>query len=100
MTKPATDYAKIKATKAHNRAKFADQTIVINQHWKIVRADEYNWEVRHKGKFYGFYGKLLHAFMALEGKMLGAEAKDSLAACISIHRGVVAKIEMALKGLK
>ena len=37
-------------TKAANREKWDNQTIVIDETWSIVRVDELNWQIRHKDR--------------------------------------------------
>ena len=73
--------AKAKATKEAKRQGFDQQTIRINQDWKIIRFDELNWQVQFKGKSKGHYYRLPDAFQSLPATMLGEEAKNSLADC-------------------
>lgn len=86
------------AADAADKARWESQTIRIDENWKIIRADELNWQIVYKGKERGYYGKLSHAFLALVDKMLGEEAKGSLATCTDIIRAIQVKIEEALKG--
>ena len=89
--------ARIRAAKAAKSAGFASQVVTINDDWKIVRADENNWEVRHKGKFNGYFGTLTAAFKAIPAKMLDEQAKGSLNQVLEGQKAIVATIETALK---
>lgn len=89
--------AKARATNEARKAEFAAQVIKIDDDWRIIRADEYNWEIQRKLKFYGFYGCLTRAFEAVAGKMLDSEAKDSLQAALESHRAIILRVAMALK---
>jgi len=88
--------AKIKAGNEAQRAAFAAQTIPINDRWRIIRADEQNWEVQKDGKFHGYYGKLPDAFRSLPATMLGEEAKTSLQAIMAALAGIRETIEQAV----
>ena len=92
--------AKIKASKAAKRQAFGAQTIEIGQDWRIIRADEFNWEIQHKGKFKGFYGKLPDALHALPASMLGEAAKNSLAEVVRGQKAIQATIEAAVQRLR
>jgi hypothetical protein len=85
------------AAKKAQAAQFAAQTIVIDDDWRIVRADRLNWEVQFKGQFHGYFGCLLSAFQALPAKMLDAEAKDSLQRIQEQARAINERIATALK---
>lgn len=91
-------------TKAANSAKFAAQIVTVDDNWRIVRADEFNWEIQHriKGdwKSSGHYGRLTVALNALDGKMLGEEAKGSLNELIAMQKAIVEVIDQAAKSLK
>jgi hypothetical protein len=90
---------KIAATKAAKARQFKTQTVRIDDHWRIIRADSLNWEIQYKGKFYGYFADLHNAFKALPGKMLRESAKDTLADVLECQRGVVALIERALPAI-
>jgi hypothetical protein len=83
-------------TKLRLRAKWDAQTIVIDKHWLIRRADQLNWEIQFKGEFAGYFGSLSSAFQALAPKMLGEEAKGSLEALIDLHRDINRRVATAL----
>ena len=70
---------KIAATKAAKTEQFKSQTVLIDDNWRIIRADSLNWEIQYKGKFYGYFGDLCNAFRALPSKMLKESAKGTLA---------------------
>jgi hypothetical protein len=93
--------ASIKAGRDAASAHYAQQTIKIDENWTIKRGDELNWQIFKKGKFYGFYGSLQGAFMALPAAMLGEEAKNSLQLILEsqndINRRIVAAISNARK---
>lgn len=97
MNKTTMD--KIQKSKAAKAERFATQTIPIDQDWEIVRADELNWEIRHKGKFRGYYGTIASAFQALQGKMIGAEAKNSITEVLRSQRAISERIEDAISEL-
>ena len=87
---------KMQASRKANSAKYAGQVIHVDDDWKIVRADEYNWEIQKKGKFKGYYGKLTEALKALNAHMLGDKAKGSLEDLIGLQKAIQNKIESAL----
>lgn len=87
---------KARETRTANAAKFAAQTVNIDKDWKIVRTDEMNWEIRHKGRFQGYYGSLRAALRALPVKMLDDEARASLAAIEANFLIILHKIDAAL----
>lgn len=87
---------KAKATRDAKAAEFAAQTIEIDADWRIVRADELNWEVQYKGKFDGYYGNLISAMKALPLKMLNSGAKNSVADVIERQKAIEQRIETAL----
>lgn len=78
-------------------AQYAQQVIVVNEDWRIVRADAYNWEVRYKGQFKGYYGRLMAAFQALPAKMLDATVRGTLEQILEQHAAVQRDIDTALK---
>lgn len=88
-----TAHAAQKAQAAH----FAAQVIVIDPNWCIRRADRYNWEIQHQGRFYGYYGRLLNALQALPLKMLDAEVLTSLATITDRQEAISRQIATALK---
>src|ERR1035437_6248277 len=96
--------AKLAAGRTASNARFASQVISIDENWQIRRADQWNWEIRQKvngnWRFVGFYGRLPAALMALPAHALGVEAKDSLAACIEILKGIKYSIQAALPEAK
>lgn len=51
---------------------FASQIIKLNDNWKIIRDDEWNWAIIRKGheKYPWFYGKLSDALLSLPHKIL------------------------------
>src|SRR5262252_9244635 len=75
----ATKSEKIKATLKAKAEKFKSQTIRVDENWFIVRADELNWQIRHREQRAPFdrwfFGTLRGAILALPDKMLGEEAK-------------------------
>ena len=81
-TTRATKSEKIKATLKAKAEKFKSQTIKVDQNWSIVRADELNWQIRHKDQRAPydrwFFGTLRGALLALPDKMLGEEAKGTI----------------------
>jgi hypothetical protein len=77
------------------RARRAAQVIIIDDDWEVRRADRLNWQIRYKGKQYGFYGTLPSAFQALPSKMLSEEASGTLADIKRSLRGIVERVESA-----
>jgi hypothetical protein len=93
---------KTRLTKAHaaqkaQAAQFAAQVIVIDPNWRIRRMDRWNWEIQYKGRFYGYYGRLLNALQALPAKMLDAEVLTSLATITDRQQAINSQIATALK---
>jgi hypothetical protein len=86
----------MKATIAAQKEKRESQTIVIDEDWKIIRADELNWEVQFKGKFYGYFGSVKNAFNGLLKKMLNASAQKDMAEILKRIEEIESKIEAAL----
>jgi len=78
----ATKSEKIKATLKAKAEKFRSQTIKVDETWSIVRADELNWQIRHKDQRAPydkwFFGTLRGALLALPDKMLEEEAKGTI----------------------
>lgn len=89
-------HAKALETKKAKTAQFASQTIKVDDNWKIVRADELNWEVQFKGKFKGYFGRLIDAFRALPAKMLGEEAQGTVADLTGLQKAINEHVENAL----
>lgn len=90
--------AKTKETKAANRERFDAQTIKIDEQWRIVRVDEYNWQVQRNEKPWphvNYYGTLFSAMKALPATMLHLEAKNSVAEVRRLTIGIADKIEAA-----
>jgi hypothetical protein len=87
---------KMQASRKANTQRFAGQVIVVDDEWRIIRVDEYNWEIQKKGKFKGYYGKITEALKALNGHMLGDKAKSSLEDILELQKAIVDKIESAL----
>lgn len=88
-------------TKRLKREGFQNQTIEIDDNWRILRADELNWEVQFKRigtgwQFEGYYCTLLGAFSSLLDKMLGEEARSTLADIQERQKAILAKIEEAI----
>ncbi len=76
------------------------QTIIIDEHWRIVRIDEMNWQIQCDGKEMGYYGKrLTAAFRALPAQMLSESNATSLKAIIEAQRVINARIETVLLNL-
>jgi hypothetical protein len=91
---------KIKAAILARKQKFAAQTIQIDKDWSIIRLDEMNYQIKNRKRKEPFnrwyYGTLYAAFMALPGKMLAEEAKNSLQEVYRSYRGIVEAIERVL----
>lgn len=97
MTMSTTERtAKTRATKEAKRSAFAAQTIEIDNDWRVIRADELNWELQYQGKFKGFYNNLGEAFRSIPAKMLTAAAKNSLADVQRSLQAIHVTIENAL----
>src|SRR5687767_3461537 len=96
-TKTKERAEKARATRAAKAEQFAGQTIVIDDEWQIVRADDLNWEVQHKKRFFGYYPDVVSAFKALPAKMLSSTAKNSVADVVERQAGLIATIEKALR---
>lgn len=92
---------KAQATKKANAEKFKNQTIQIDDRWRIIRSDELNWEIQRKTelgwKFQGFYGSVISAFDSLPAKMLGEVAKNDVATVISNQKAIQETLEKALQ---
>jgi hypothetical protein len=86
----ATKSEKIKATLRAKAEKFKSQTIKVDENWSIVRADELNWQIRHKdqGAPYNkwFFGTLRGALLALPDIATGEEAKNAIAEVSRCYR--------------
>lgn len=93
--KPETKQ-KMAAAKAAKRSQFAEQTIVIDDQWQIIRSDELNWELQFQGKFKGYYGSIAGALKALPVKSLGEQVNNSLA---DLQRTLIAICENIDKAL-
>lgn len=92
---PKPDREKIVAAKAAKAAARAEQIIEINEEWRIVRADEWNWEIKFKGKSKGYYGRLRHAFEALADKMIDQKPCNSVALVLNELKGIREVVEAA-----
>ena len=92
--------ALIQACRKANADKFENQVITVDENWQILRADQWNWEIRQKVSekwvFKGYYGKLNSALMALPAHMLGEQAKDSLEHCLICLKDIKYSILAAL----
>jgi len=97
MTKAQADQLKSAQARKARRAQYDAQTIVIDPNWRILRTDCYNWEIQYKGRFYGFYGRLLNAFQALPAKMLDEEVRGPLEAIKAQQEAINSRIATALK---
>jgi len=84
------------ATCAAKRNKRESQTIIIDENWRIVRADELNWEVQFNEKFYGYFGSLKNAFNGLLKKMISDSARIDLQECLKAIKEIEEKIEVKL----
>lgn len=91
-----TTQEKANATKQAIAAQYAAQTIVIDDQWRIVRSDFYNWEIQHKGRFFGYYGRLTDAFRALPKKMVSEAAAGTLQEILALERATCQLVEKAL----
>lgn len=89
--------AKAQATREAKRLAFGQQTITIDADWKIRRFDQWNWEIRHKGRFYGYYGRVLDALRALYGKVVAGGANKSLLDVLNEQNRAYTMIEDAIK---
>lgn len=87
---------KAKATRAAQKERMASQTVTIDDHWQIIRADPLNWEIRYKGKFQGYYGTIGNALCALPSKMLNESAKGTLTDIRRTLEGISSTIEKAI----
>jgi hypothetical protein len=101
MTKGRTS-AQIKEAQAKRAKTFAAQTIVVDDHWSIIRFDEYNWQIRTTVPAYqqykcNYYSKLEHALRALPSLMLQEEAKTDLKTLLKGLDGLGERIDRALK---
>ena len=97
----ATKSEKIKATLRAKAEKFKSQTIKVDENWSIVRADELNWQIRHKDQRapYNkwFFGTLRSALLALPDKMLGEEAKGTIDDVRRCYKGICEAVLNALR---
>lgn len=87
---------KARATREAKREAMASQTVTIDKHWRILRADPMNWEIQYKGKFQGYYGTIVAALKALPAKMLDEEAKGTLNDLLRYAEGIRTTIERAI----
>jgi ribosomal protein L20 len=87
---------KMKATMAAQKEKRQSQTIQVDENWRIVRADELNWEVQFEGKFYGYFGNLKNAFSSLAVKMLSDVAANDLKKVLEKLNEIENKIQAKL----
>jgi hemolysin activation/secretion protein len=87
---------KMSATCAAKRNRREGQTIVIDENWRIVRADELNWEVQFNGKFNGYSGSLKNAFNGLLKKMISDSARKDVAEVLKRIEEIEKKIEAKL----
>jgi len=100
MTKQGT---KISAARKAHAAARAEQTIQVDDHWRVVHTDNHNWEVQYRATakaswgFCGYYGSLMAALQSLPAKMLDPVAQGSLEQIVELKRGIVARIETTLK---
>jgi hypothetical protein len=96
----ATKSEKIKATLKAKAERFKSQTIKVDENWSIVRADELNWQIRHKDQRAPydkwFFGTLRGALLALPDKMIGEEAKCTIADVRRCYRGFCEAVLNAL----
>jgi len=90
------DQTKRLETQRLNRIEYDKQTIVVDDNWKIVRADALNWQIQFKGQEKGYYGRLSHAFEALVDKILLEEAKTSLNDTLELVKAIRRRIIEAL----
>jgi hypothetical protein len=88
------------AAKAANAARFRGQDIPIDKNWRAVRADQLNWELRYKGKFFGYYGSLAGALRALPDKMLSESAGSFMAEVHGRQKAILESVDKALAGLE
>ena len=88
------------ATRAAKNELHASQTVVIDKDWRIERIDDMNWQVLHKDKFNGYYGRLTHALKALPDKMLATEARGSLTQIVATLQSIEARIDQCVSKLK
>ena len=87
---------KMKATIAAQREKREGQTIIIDENWRIVRADELNWEVQFNEKFYGYFGSLKNSFNGLLKKMISDSARKDVTEVLKRIDEIEKKIEAKL----
>lgn len=91
---------KARQARAESKKYRASQAIPISDKWRIVRKDEYNWEIQHKkeGKwtFFGYYGNLVDAFKDLARKMLNKVATGDISDVLAQQREINRTIEQAL----
>lgn len=87
---------KMSATCAARKEKREGQTIIIDENWRIVRADELNWEVQFNEKFYGYFSSLKNAFNGLLKKMISDSARKDVAEVLKRIDEIEKKIEAKL----
>lgn len=96
----ATKSEKIKATLKAKAEKFKSQTIKVDENWSIVRLDELNWQIRHKDQRAPydkwFFGTFCGALLALPDKMIGEEAKNTIADVSRCYRDLCEAVLNAL----
>jgi hypothetical protein len=96
----ATKSAKIRATLKAKAEKFRSQTITVDETWSIVRADELNWQIRHKDQQAPydkwFFGTLRGALLALPDIATGEEARNAIAEVSRCYRSFCEAVLNAL----
>ena len=92
-----------KAKRAKAQA-HAAQEIRVNDELRIVRVDEYNWQIQKQkaGDWKpwprdNFYGRLPDALLALPATMLGEDARGSLADVQRSLAGIVEEVALAVR---
>lgn len=79
------------------RKEWDSQTIQVDDDWRIIRADEMNWEVQYKGQFKGYFGRLVNALQDIPHKMLSKQAKGSIDELIGIMRRIETEVTTAMR---
>lgn len=92
-----TDSLKAHQARAVRKSALKTQVVTVDPHWRIVRFDEFNWQIQYKGEFKGYYSHLLDALKALPTKMLDTQAQGTLEQVLELNRTLQARIETALK---
>jgi hypothetical protein len=87
---------KMSATCAAKKTQRESQTIIIDENWRIVRADDLNWEVQFNEKFDGYYGSIKNAFNGLLRKMISDSARKDVAEVLKRLDEIEKKIEASL----